>query len=135
MIYIDTDVLIHAYVVQDPQKHNQARDVIERAIGEQGAAISILSIQEAVYVLDRRLEVDGDKIEGVYDALMRMQPISYDSETLRRAVDIARRIGFRNINDCIHMAIAESHCSELITYNRRDFSRIRRFTNILITIL
>lgn len=135
MIYIDTDVLIHAYVIQDQGKHDQARKAIERAVAAQEAIISTLNIQEALYVLDRRLDLDVDKIQSIYDALMRMRPLSYDAETLRRAMDIAREVGFRNINDCIHTAIAESHCTELITYNRRDFSRIANFARIGITIL
>ena len=134
MIYIDTDVLINASVIQDQRKHDQSREVIERAIAGQGAAISTLSVQEALFVL-ARIDVDSEMVEAAYDALMRMEPIAYDLETLRRAVDIAREVGFRNINDCIHTAIAESHCTELITYDRQDFTRIRDFARINVTIL
>ena len=134
MIYIDTDVLVHAYVIQDRQKHNEARELLERIVANDSPVISTLSVQETLFVLDR-IGIDKNRMDAAYSALMQMQPIAYQAETLRRAVNIARRVGFRNINDCIHTAIAESHCSELITYNRQDFSRIRQFASIPITIL
>jgi predicted nucleic acid-binding protein len=47
----------------------------------------------------------------------------------------SEQIGFRQINDCIHTAIAEKHCTELITYNKKDFSKIAKLTSINIKIL
>ena len=67
--------------------------------------------------------------------VLKLGPIVYDVEILQRAFDIAKIVGFRNINDCIHTAIAESNCTELITYNKRDFSKIKEFTKIAVTIL
>ena len=134
MIYIDTDVLIHAYVVQDAHKHRQANEVIEQANANDIAVISTLTIQEMLFVL-ARLDVDNEEIEIAYNEVMQLEPLAYDIEILRRAFGIARHVGFRNINDCIHTAIAESHCTELITYNRRDFIRIKEFATVSVTIL
>ena len=50
MIYIDTDVLIHAYIIQDERKHRESLELIEAAVGKEDAAISTLSIQEVLYV-------------------------------------------------------------------------------------
>lgn len=134
MIYIDTDVLIHAYIIQDERKHRQANELVEAAVSNAGVVISTLTIQEALFVLERN-RVASERVLVIYDALMQMQPIAYDVDNLQRAVNIAKKVGFRNINDCIHTAIAESHCSELITYNRRDFKRIRDFATVDIKIL
>ena len=134
MIYIDTDVLIHAYVVQDVHKHRQANEVIEQANANDIAVISTLTIQEMLFVL-ARLDVDNEEIEIAYNEVMQLEPIAYDIEILRRAFGIARHVGFRNINDCIHTAIAEVHCTELITYNRRDFIKIKEFAQVSVTIL
>ena len=81
------------------------------------------------------MDLASDEMEVIYNKLLLLQPIDYDVEDLKRAVNIAKKVGFRNINDCIHTAIAESHCSELITYNRRDFKRIRDFATVDIKIL
>jgi predicted nucleic acid-binding protein len=134
LTYIDTDVLVHAYVIQNVHKHIQAGEIIERAKNDNMAVISTLSVQETLFVLDR-LKVGAEEIYATFDTLMQLGPLTYALENLRRAVDIAMRVGFRNINDCIHTAIAESHCTELITYNRQDFNRIRNFARVGITIL
>ena len=83
----------------------------------------------------RNWVVNDEEIETAYEELMQLQPISYGTEVLQRAVDIAKNVGFRNINDCVHTAIAESHCTELITYNKRDFSKIKEFARIHVRIL
>lgn len=134
VIYIDTDVLVHAYIVQDAQKNRQANEVIERVIENDGAVISTLSIQEMLFVLEK-LGIGSKEIGTAYEELMGLNPVAYGTEVLQRAVDIAKNVGFRNINDCVHSAIAESHCMELITYNKRDFRKIKEFARILVTIL
>ena len=134
VIYIDTDVLVHAYVVQDARKNRQANEVIEQVNKDDSAVISTLSIQEMLFVFER-LGVGNKLIEVAYQEIIKLGPIVYDVEILQRAFDIAKIVGFRNINDCIHTAIAESNCTELITYNKRDFSKIKEFTKIAVTIL
>ncbi len=134
MIYIDTDVLVHAYVVQDLEKNRQANQIIKQANADDIAVISTLTVQELLFVL-ARLGIEEPVIHTIFDEVMQLEPLAYDTTVLQRAYDMAKRIGFRNINDCIHTAIAEQYCSELITYNRRDFSRIRELAKISMTIL
>lgn len=134
MIYIDTDVLVHAYVVQDLAKNQQANQIIKQANADDIAVISTLTVQELLYVL-ARLDIEERVIQTIFNEVMQLEPLACDTTVLHRAFEMARRIGFRNINDCIHTAIAEQYCSELITYNGRDFSRIREFAKISMTIL
>ena len=134
MIYIDTDVLVHAYVDQDIKKYQQANEVIKRADSNGTAVVSTLSVQELVFVL-AKLNTAVEDIDRVYNAVVQFEPLSYDGPVLLRAYSIAKIVGFRNISDCIHTAIAERHCTELITYNRRDFRRIGEVTKIRVTIL
>ena len=134
MIYIDTDVLVNAYVVQDIAKNRQANQLIKQANDNDVAIISTLSVQELLFVL-AKLDIQDEIIHSVYNEVMQLEPLAYDIETLRRAFDMANRIGFRNINDCIHTAIAEQHCTELITYNKTDFSKIKEITTVNLMIL
>ena len=134
MIYIDTDVLIHAYVVQEVYKHRQANEVIEQVNTDDIAVISTLTIQEMLFVLER-LHIGNEEIEIAYSEVTQLEPLAYDMKILQRSFDIARHVGFRHINDCIHTAIAESHCTELITYNRRDFIKIKEVAQVSVTIL
>ena len=134
MIYIDTDVLIHAYVVQDEEKNRQANQLIRQANANDIAVISTLTVQELLFVL-AKLGIEDEVIHSVYNEVMQLEPLAYDRTVLQRAYDLANHVGFRNINDCIHTAIAESHCTELITYNKRDFSKIKEFATVRVTIL
>ena len=134
MIYIDTDVLVHAYVVQDVEKNRQANQLIRQANDNDIAVISTLTVQELLFVL-AKLGIEDEVIHSIYNEVMQLEPLAYDQTVLQRAYDLANHIGFRNINDCIHTAIAESHCTELITYNKRDFSKIKEFATVRVTIL
>ncbi len=68
-------------------------------------------------------------------SLLHYQPVSYEIRHFKWAIKMARKIGFQNINDCLHTAIAEEYCDELYTYNKADFKRIQKHTGLKITIL
>ena len=68
VIYIDTDVLVHAYVVQDARKNRQANEVIEQVNKDDSVVISTLSIQEMLFVLER-LGVGNKLIEVAYQEI------------------------------------------------------------------
>ena len=134
VVYFDTDLLVNAFFLQDAGKNQQATEILERHFRENNVLISPLSVQELLYVLNRR-RVGAEKIHFAFERTMQFQLVTYGPAELQRAYDLATTIGFQNINDCIHTAIAESHCTELITYNRRDFIRIQRIARVGITIL
>jgi predicted nucleic acid-binding protein len=133
MIYFDTDIWIHSLVEQDLEKHEQANEIIE-SYSKQGYLISTLNYQEILFVLGK-LKVSEDEIESIANDLFQLNAVSYSLTEIKRASHIAKRIGFRQINDCIHTAIAETHCTELITYNKKDFSKIAKLTSITIRML
>lgn len=60
MIYFDTDVLVNFVIRQDDQKHKEAQKTIFEAISKGEFCISLLTLQEFLYVLGRlgeRLDV------------------------------------------------------------------------------
>jgi predicted nucleic acid-binding protein len=134
MIYFDTDVLINYLVIQDTAKNRQAIDLFER-ISEEGLFFcSLLCLQESAYVLSR-LKVPADDISSMIDILLTSDTVNYSVQHYLRAIEIAKLVGFNNINDCLHTALAESYCTELYTYNNDDFKRIQKFTSLKIKIL
>lgn len=71
----------------------------------------------------------------IVEKLEEIEPYAqynYTKSEYIRAKEIALKVGFDNINDCLHTAIAESHCDELYTFNKKDFERIKAFTNLSI---
>ncbi len=122
MIYFDTDIWIHSLVEQETEKHKQANEIIE-SYSKQGYLISTLNYQEILFVLGK-LKISEHEIESIANDLFQLNAVSYSVKEVKRASQIAKQIGFRQINDCIHTAIAETHCTELITYNKKDFSKL-----------
>lgn len=49
--------------------------------------------------------------------------------------DVVNTLGFKNINDCVHTAIAEQFADELRTYNKKDFSKIAPLTDLHISLI
>ncbi len=73
--------------------------------------------------------------ESIANDLFQLNAVSYSLTEIKRASHIAKQIGFRQINDCIHTSIAETYCTELITYNKKDFSKIAKLASIPVKIL
>ncbi len=134
MIYFDTDVLVHYFMVQDAAKHQQASQLVRQATADGVFYVSLLSAQETAFVL-AKLKQPPATIRYAVDVLLNSGTDNYTSDEFRRAVELANRIGFKNINDCLHRALAETHCSDLYTYNRADFGRIQGYTSLNIRLL
>jgi predicted nucleic acid-binding protein len=134
MIYFDTDVLINAAIEQDSTKYIEANQIIEQSIINKKFQISWLSIQELGFVL-AKLKEPNEVINISLSQLIASLPINYNKSTFIRAIELANKIGFSDFNDCLHVAIAEEYCTELYTYNSRDFGRIQPLTTLTIHIL
>lgn len=134
MIYFDTDVLINLLVEQDPAKHQFTKEFYQTVVDQQRFFISKLCVLETAFIL-RKLGQTPDDIEAMLDAFLAYQPVSSSDSEMRRCIVLAKLIGFQNISDCLHTAIAEIHCTELVTYNKSDFKRIQKHSKLKITIL
>lgn len=134
MTYFDTDVLVHFFYNQDETKHIDSIKLIEKCMTENSFAISWLNIQETGFVLSK-LKQSNQFITQKLNDLMTFSPLTYSKATFIRAIELANEIGFSDFNDCLHTAIAEENCTELYTYNSRDFGRIQSFTTLTIHIL
>ena len=134
MDYVDTDVLIHSLVNQNENLHLKVNDLLEAIINDNRFVISWLSIQEVGFVL-AKLEQSTSFITLTLDQLMAPQPLQYSFAEFTRAKELAKIIGFKDFNDCLHTAIAEQHCSDLYTCNYKDFKRIQPHTTLNIHFL
>lgn len=132
--YFDTDVLVHYVVIQDETKHHKATELIDEAIKNDKFAISILVLQEFCFVL-AKLQVEKEKILRNLTFFRQFTPLICTPQHFQRSCEIADKLSFKQINDCIHTSIAEEHCEALITYNKDDFKKIQRHTGLKINIL
>ncbi|MCF2502237.1 type II toxin-antitoxin system VapC family toxin [Dyadobacter sp. CY107] len=134
MIYFDSDVLINYLVVQDEAKHELATNLYKQAAQNQSFFISMLSLQEVSFVLSK-LKLSSEIITQKLDVFLQTDPVGYDLSSFKRACYLAEMIGYQNINDCLHTAIAEVYCDELYTFNQSDFKLLQKVTRLNITLL
>lgn len=135
MRYFDSDVLVHYFVNYEPIKHQQAQKLVKEAVDEGLFYISLLSVQETTFAM-AKLREPLFEINEAFKQLLLTKPVAYEIIDFQRASQLAQHLGFQNINDCLHTALAEAHnCTELITYNRKDFVRIQPHSGLKITIL
>ncbi|MCP9768989.1 type II toxin-antitoxin system VapC family toxin [Lacihabitans sp. LS3-19] len=134
MIYLDTDFLIHYLVIQDKEIHRIVNKKIKPWLESEKVFISLLTMQETSFVLSR-LNFDSFEIIEKINQIERFGNINYSKKEFERAKFLASKVGFNSINDCLHTAIAESHCKELYTFNKKDFEKIKNYTDLKINIL
>ncbi len=134
MVYFDTDVLIHTIIEQDFIKREISMNTLETCYNSKTLAISLLSIQEIAFVLGK-MKVSNDKILEKLNFYMALNPITLNIQHYERANFLATLMGFQNYNDCLHLALAESHCKELYTFNKNDFNKIKNYTDLKINVL
>ena len=134
MIYLDTDVLIHFLVPQDISKYRIAKDIFDKVISARKLKVSFLTMQETAYVLNR-LGLGKQDIESILTTFLTFTPVNYEAPEMQRAISLCKNLGFQHINDCLHTAIAERHCSELYTFNKSDFKKIARLSKVNVVVL
>ncbi|GGC07172.1 type II toxin-antitoxin system VapC family toxin [Dyadobacter sediminis] len=134
MIYFDTDVIIHYFIKQDLNKHNLAIKLFREAFQSNQFFCSLLCLQEASFVFSK-LNMPNSDIDVMTNKLLISSPVTFDVGQFKRAKVLANEIGFHNINDCLHLAIAEVHCNQLYTFNKSDFNRLKRLTKLELVIL
>ncbi len=135
MRYFDADVLVHYFVGYESVKHQQALELVKEAVEQKTFYVSLLAVQETIFVMSKLREPLAE-INAALKQLLQTKPVGYHITDFQRAAQLAQQIGFQNINDCLHTALAEAHnCTELITYNRKDFVRIQPFSVLKINIL
>ena len=135
MIYFDSDVLAHYFIGYVPAQYSQAKIYVEEALTNGLFYVSQLSMQEVAHTMGK-FEKPTPLIEEAMNVLKSVSPINYDLSHFDRAMELAGFTGFSSINDCLHTAIAESQdCTEIITYNRKQFDIIKFKTKLKVTIL
>ncbi|MFC5410739.1 type II toxin-antitoxin system VapC family toxin [Larkinella bovis] len=135
MKYFDTDVIINAVVEQDIVKHQEAKELVFNALNDNTFIISTLVIQETGYAL-ARIGLPVEEIERNLAFFSSLNVCLVEHAALNRGIELASLVGFKNMNDCIHTAVAESiNCEQLFTYNQSDFKRIQKNTSLTISIL
>ena len=133
MIFFDTNVLVYYTINQDEKKQKTSEKLIEEAIGNGSFFISPLVMSEYIFVLAKLkiLFENHDKI--IFFSKFIKSEIT-GNETMKAFSLCATEDCCKNINDVIHMLVAQKYCTKLLTYDS-DFQKLQKHTDIEIEIL
>jgi len=135
MVYLDTNVLIYASVEQDMAKKERSLELLDVLIGEAKLVLSTLVLQEFAFTMSK-LKVENEIIRKDCDFYLDYVLVEQDVFTLKKAIELCCDEDYcKNINDIIHLLLAEkSKCDRLITFDR-DFKRLERYSDIKVEVL
>jgi len=131
--FFDTNVLVYFTINQDKQRLEKAQEMIFDAIKKDIFFISPMVLSEYMFVLGKYGVIKEHKNKVLL--FSEYVEDSIDKEVVLEAYDICEKIDFcKNINDIIHLKIAEHHCNKLVTFDN-DFKKLQKYTDIEIEIL
>jgi len=132
MIYFDTNVLVYFSIDQDMSKQKKAKEIIKLAIKNEEFFITPLVLSEYIFVLSK-LKILNEQEEKIkFFTNFCHYCISIDD--VIKSYGICKQNSCRNINDAIHLTVAEKFCKELVTFDA-DFKKFEKFSKIKINIL
>lgn len=133
MIFFDTNILVYATINQGTDKLELSEKYIEDAMLRGTLFISPLVFSEYIFILSK-LKVINEHYEDI-ELFSKFIGGNLNREVSSNAFTLCRDIDFcKNINDLIHLKIAEQYCSKLVTFDR-DFKKLENYTDIEIEIL
>ncbi len=133
MIYFDTNVLIYAIINQGDNKLRLSKKIIEEALMDNKFFISELVLIEYIFGLSK-LKIIDDRTNSInfYSKLLKE---GLDNSTIINAYKKCRKSNkCRNINDFIHLEIANRHCEKIVTFDS-DFKNLQDLYSVEIEIL
>jgi len=131
--FFDTNVLIYFTINQDEEKFDIAEKMIYKAIEEDTFFISPMVLSEYIFVLGKYKLIQKHKSKVLL--FSKYVNGSIDNKLVMEAYEVCEQIDFcKNINDVIHLKIAEEYCQRLVTFDT-DFKKLEKYANIKIEIL
>lgn len=125
MVYVDTNVLIYISVNQGDERRDIAAKLVRELIENDELFLSPLTIQEFIFTLSK-LKIDLTQIAQDVDFYLDFVQQAIDKEVLTDAFVLCRKINYcKNINDVIHLKVAERYCRKLITFDN-DFKKLKK---------
>ncbi len=133
MTFFDTSVLVYATINQSDDKLMHSAKIIGKAIETNSFFISPLVMSEYIHILSKLKILDEQSTK--INLFSKFVSSVMDKELILDAYSLCKDIDFcKNINDAIHLKIAEEHCEKLVTFDS-DFKKLEKYTNIKIEIL
>jgi len=134
MVYVDTNILIYITANQGVEKQEIAAKLVRNLIENDEFFLSPLTMQEFIFTL-AKLNINWRQVTDDVDFYMDYIQKTIDKDILIEAYNLCKKMNFcMNINDAIHLKVAEKYCRKLITFDK-DFKKFKENAIIEIEIL
>lgn len=120
MIGIDTNVLIRDAVGDDVGQAKQARRFFGTLTQDDPGYVSLVTLVEAVWVLQRTYRADPEDIERFVETLLRSRELFVQaSDVVRRALSDSRQTGADFADSVIALLAIDAGSDFTVTFDRR----------------
>ncbi|CAA6810919.1 MAG: Unknown protein [uncultured Sulfurovum sp.] len=133
VIFFDTNVLVYAVINQDEEKMKLSQTLIANAIENDTFFISTLVLSEYIFILSKLKIIDEQHRQLMFFSSFAVD--NHSTPCLLEGYALCRKLDFcKNINDAIHLKVAEKYCTKLVTFDS-DYKKMQPYTTIEVEIL
>jgi predicted nucleic acid-binding protein len=130
---IDTNVLVHAYVISDEEKHAIAAELVDSIWREAIGTIALQNLCEFFVVVTTRVErpMSTSRAKSIVNGIMasqRWRIIDRTSDTVMAAIDLVKNFKIPFWDALIAACMIEHEVKTIFTENERDFKKVRGIT-------
>ena len=114
--FLDTNVLVYAYDLREPEKRRIARHILDAGFGSQLVVSSQVLAEFAATMLHRASPpASADAVMKALDALAAIRLIIPDGELVRRAVEARVAYGIHFYDGMIVAAAERAGCQQILS--------------------
>ncbi len=133
MVYFDTNILIYNSIEQDLNKSILSENLIKKAIKSGNFAISSLVLSEYIFTLSKLKIID--KCKNNLSFYSKFCTFKFNEKDVLNAFKKCQKLRkCRNINDFIHLEIADKYCEKIVTFDS-DYKNLQELYSVKIEIL
>jgi predicted nucleic acid-binding protein len=124
--FLDSNVLVYAASIDEPEKQAKAHTLIERLVRTRGAVISTQVLNEFSSVALRTLKISPPNVRALVETHCRMEVVIVTPDIIREAIDIHQT---RQLNyyDALMVASAKiAGCAVLYTEDMSGGARVNQ---------
>ena len=116
-VFVDTNILIYLYSVDEPEKRKMA----EKMIADKDCVISVQVLNEFSSVCLRKLRIPAQQIlAAIYEITSRMSVFLMDTDTVRQALRLCAHWNYSYYDSAILAAAIQSGCATLYSEDMSD---------------
>ncbi len=121
MTGLDTNILVRYFAQDDPVQSRKATRIVEHRLTEdEPGFVSIVTMVETVWVLDRVYELSSREIVGVVERMLQSDTLVIQNEQEVFIAVIALRTGRGSFADALVSALGEwAGCVSTLTFDKK----------------